>query len=203
MMSKTHITVGIAAAFALTQPETVDGCFCALAGGAVGGIISDIDVKSTPHPKSKDALYGRIAAIAITVVALVADFVLGGGIWKAIEGTSIVQLMLVAVTFFVILLFARLSKHRGFSHSLLLLVLSGLSLFFIYAPLAFCFAAGLLSHLLLDLLNKQPIQMLYPLKRGFCLGLFYADKTSNTVLFIAGLIVAAALLMRFIMVILQ
>ena len=46
MMGKTHLFMGITAAAVLTRPDTVGGCLAALMGGAVGGVLSDIDVKS-------------------------------------------------------------------------------------------------------------------------------------------------------------
>ena len=48
------------------------------------------------------------------------------------------------------------------------------------------FAAAFASHQILDLMNKRPVRLLYPLKKGFSLGLFYADRLANRVFALAG-----------------
>ena len=53
MMSKTHITVDIAASLAICAPMTADTVLAALAGGAAGGIICDIDCSHRRSWKSE------------------------------------------------------------------------------------------------------------------------------------------------------
>lgn len=64
--------------------------------------------------------------------------------------------------------------HRGAFHSLLAAVVFGLALFLYlrlkaqaYVFLAFPFAAGYISHLLLDALNPEGVPFLWPLKLRF------------------------------------
>lgn len=45
MMGKTHITVGIAAAYLITHPQTAPEFIIATVGGSIGGVMADIDVK--------------------------------------------------------------------------------------------------------------------------------------------------------------
>ena len=56
MMSKTHIAVGIAASLVVMQPSTIADCLAAVVGGAIGGDLPDIDVRSNSY--CRDALYG-------------------------------------------------------------------------------------------------------------------------------------------------
>ena len=78
MMGKTHLFMGITAAAVLTRPDTVGGCLAALMGGAVGGVLSDIDVKSGKG--RRDDPDARIMAGGICVLALGVDHLMGGGI---------------------------------------------------------------------------------------------------------------------------
>lgn len=77
MMGKTHIAVGIAAAYLITHPQTAPEFIIATVGGSIGGVMADIDVKIDTSNKyaakaSMDALYGEILAAAISVGALAA-----------------------------------------------------------------------------------------------------------------------------------
>lgn len=45
MMGKTHIAVGIAAAYLITHPQTAPEFIIATVGGSIGGVMADIDVK--------------------------------------------------------------------------------------------------------------------------------------------------------------
>jgi inner membrane protein len=127
---------------------------------------------------------------------LAADFILNAGIWEYILGHIGIPLIIGAIGFIVVCIFMRISNHRGFSHSFLALILLSISLGLMCAPLVLYFAIGFLSHLLLDLLNKQPIRLFFPSEKGFCLKIFYADKTANTVFLIVGLIAIILLLLQ-------
>ena len=83
MMGKTHIAVGIAAAYLITHPQTAPEFIIATVGGSIGGVMADIDVKIDTSNKyaakaSMDALYGEILAVAISVGALAGDYFTGG-----------------------------------------------------------------------------------------------------------------------------
>ena len=78
------------------------------------------------------------------------------------------------------------SGHRGFSHSLLALVLETACLQMIFPAAALPFAAAFASHVLLDIMNKRPVRLLYPLKKGICLGWFYADGLANKAFAVIG-----------------
>lgn len=82
MMSKTHITVGIAAAMAAYCPSDYAGILVSVVGGAIGGVLCDIECKSTPH--NRDALTGRIIVAGITGATILADGLLKNGIWNRI-----------------------------------------------------------------------------------------------------------------------
>ena len=49
MMGKTHMIAGIGAAVLISPPDTIGGCLQALLGGALGGLICDLDVQSSTY----------------------------------------------------------------------------------------------------------------------------------------------------------
>ena len=181
MMGKTHITVGIASALLVGQPSDFAGCLTAIIGGSVGGVMCDIEVRS--NPRCRDALHARLIVLAIVTVALVVEAGIGGPLSRAIFYGNHVVLGVGAAVAAVTAVYSRFwSTHRGFSHSLLALALFSAGLMAILPSLALAFGLGFASHVLLDLMNKKPIQLLlYPSMRGrFCLRLCYASGATNT-----------------------
>ena len=190
MMGKTHIAVGLAASMVLTLPKTKTEFIAAVIGGAIGGVLSDIDVKIDRSNKfaqkaSMDALYGEICAIAIALAAIAAD---------AMRGFSLINRVLAewqtaavgAVAFIVLTVIGELSNHRDRTHSILALVLFTIAVAFIDIPIGVAFFAGYLSHLLIDLFNKSPERLFYPLKKGICFKVCYADRLGNELFFAGG-----------------
>ena len=55
--------------------------------------------------------------------------------------------------------------------------------------MALPFAIGFLSHIGLDLLNKKPVQVFFPVKsRRMCLGWCYANRLANKFLLALGVL---------------
>lgn len=200
MMSKTHITVGVATSLAVCRPTSIAGIFASVIGGSFGGIICDIECKSTPG--MRDALIGRIISLGITATLLFADRILNTGLWSGIISRDKIFLCVGIIMIIVTCFIGRLSEHRTFTHSLVYVALVTFGVFCISPELAIPTLAGCLSHLSIDTLNKKPIPWLYPLdKKGICFNLCYASKTGNAVLMWSGLISSIALLSWRIMII--
>ena len=193
MMSKTHITVGVAASLAVCMPTSTGGIFTAIMGGAIGGILCDIECRSTP--KMRDALQGRFIAAGITGLLLLADWFFNTGIWESILSQDHFSLSLGAIVLIVTCLIGRFSEHRTFTHSLLYVLLITFGFFCITPELLFPVLAGGISHLIIDTFNKKPVPWLYPLlKKGICFKLCYASKVGNEILMWVGLAASIALL---------
>ena len=201
MMGKTHIAVGIATAYMITQPKTATEFVAATVGGSIGGIMADVDVKIDRSNKfaqkaSLDALYGEILAIAISACAIAGDYFTGGQIVQTITAhwqTAVIG----AVMFTALTVIGEISKHRDRTHSLLALGLFSVAALLISFPIGVAFSIGYASHLLIDLLNKSPIRILYPLKKGICIKVCYADRLGNELLLVGGVsIITLYLLMH-------
>ena len=193
MMGKTHIAVGIAAAYAITQPKTMPEFVIATAGGSIGGVMADIDVKIDASNKyalkaSLDALYGEILAAAIAAGSLASDYFTGGSILQEMI-SSLPRFTAGVVLFIILTVIGELSKHRDRTHSIIALALFSLSVFLIEPHIGLAFAIGYSSHLIIDLFNKMPVRILYPLKKGICFKLCYADRLGNELLLIGSVFI--------------
>lgn len=132
------------------------------------------------------SIYGEIAAIILSVALLFADFMAGGGIFKSIIEKPIVPIV---GTFglIVLVILGERSKHRDRTHSLVFLVLFTIAVGLINIPIGVAFFFGYASHLIIDLLNKSPERLFYPLKKGICFKICYADRLGNELLFAVGI----------------
>lgn len=189
MMGKTHMIAGIGAAMLAAPPDTMGGCLQALLGGALGGLICDLDVQSSTY--CQDARVVRNTALLLGAGILFLDWKWNTGIWNHI-GSHLGSGQLLGLGIFLgVTIVGKLSAHRSFTHSFLALGLLTAAFYFLYTPLIPYVAAGFLSHMALDLLNKKPVEILYPWKRGFCLRLFSADGLANSLIFAGSLVFCA------------
>ena len=191
-MSKAHIAVGMAAALAIAPTGSVESCVAAVVGGSVGGVIADCDIH--PSRAHKDALVGRLIVVGIAAVALIADRYVNAGLCDYLVAHLGVPL-LAGIALFAVLTFAGgHTDHRSFTHSLVAMAAFCMAVYLACAPLLPYFAVGYASHLVLDLTNKQGIQLFWPLHKEVCLGLCKAKGMANTVVLIAGFAAAVLLL---------
>lgn len=193
MLGKTHVAVGVAAALVVLQPISVGQCMCAVAGGALGGMICDIDGNwgtENPEYPVADALF---FAIVLALAALF-DWLFGDGLCDWIA--SHVSLLVVppAIAMAALLAFGRASGHRSFMHSLAGCAAFTTCVYFLAEPIAWAFALGYLSHLALDLLNKSGEQLFWPLKIRLCLKFFPANGRANDVALAISIVVSVCML---------
>lgn len=176
----------VAASSAMPEAATVPALALAAAGGAAGGVFPDLDVKSSAHPLRDRA--ARVAAAAMLAGAVALDVAQGGTLLRAAAARGMAPVALGAVALAGLFCAARLSAHRGPSHSLAALVALAAATWLACPPLAAPVAIGMASHLVLDLLNKRPVRLLWPLSRGFCLGLCSSDGVVDACLLVGGLL---------------
>lgn len=198
MLGKTHMIIGISAALAFTRPDTAGQFLLAVGVGAVGAVISDIDVETSDIHRNT----GRVAlfSVAAIVLILALDIFLKLEIvhWIMEDG-SILRIVAGCLLFLIVCIFGKEQPHRSFMHSFLALLLLDFSIALIFPKLISYFTIGFLSHLILDSLNKKKLKLLYPLKDGFCIGLFSADGLANQIFYIAGCITAGVEMILFVL----
>lgn len=196
MTGKTHWAVGTAAALCMTQPSNVREWVLCIGAASVGSVISDIDVTTSD---SRETL-NRITVVAVLAAAAVAAAEARwhlGIVRNFDRESSLFRLIVGFGVFLAVCMFGKNQPHRSFMHSFLGWFLLGGVAGLIYPAMAPYFSAAMLSHMMIDLLNRRNVRLLYPLKKGFCFGVCSADGWVNRSLFLAGMavIVIASVLM--------
>lgn len=187
MLSKTHLACGIATSLAVLQPATPKELAIAVIGGALGGSVPDIDL--VKNRTNLDSIFTQTTAFVIAVAAIIADYYYDFGIIRYLSnhpGSAITGI----VFYIVLMVIGFYAPHRGFTHSILALVLFSASVNIVYSQITMAYACGYISHLALDLLNRKPVQLFYPIRKGFCLHLCYSNRRANRVLFVLGTILS-------------
>ena len=211
MMGRTHVACGVMASLMLLTPESVSGCLCAVAGGALGGWLPDIDVRDTG--RAHDAYSGAVTCLFVTLVALVTD-VWWGSVAKSHlheigidvldtyqTGSALAWAMqhfgadcILGLACFILLCIAgSLTRHRTFTHSLAMLVALTLCTSVFLRPVTFAFAIGYASHILLDLLNHRGVCVLWPIGKGYSVGLVRARGICDRFLLIADTAISVSI----------
>ena len=188
MMGKTHFTIGLATSLLVMRPDSLGECAAALIAGSFGGITPDVD---TMNQSNSSRVF--LHALVTTLGALVVDFFMDLGICEAILANQ-TRALIGLIGFVTLWIFGYFSDHRTFTHSLTAMFLFSLCVGCIYEPLALCYMAAYLSHLLLDMLNKKKIPLLYPLDFGVAFKFCYASSKVDTVFWYIGGIVSAVML---------
>ena len=189
MMGKTHTACGIASALVITRPETVPGVLGAVTFGALGGLICDADVFSINHHLTKVTKPIVFLACAVLLIIII-DSIFRIGLLGIISRYISIQQITGFVLFLAVCIISMFTDHRSFAHSLLALLIETFCFMLMYGPVAKYFAIGFISHILLDMLNKMPVRIFFPAKKGFCLKLCVADGTVNSILLVVGTIIS-------------
>ena len=192
MMGKTHLTVGIAAALAAARPSTVPDCLAAVLGGAIGGVLCDIDtLRNDGH---NDSIAVQLGALGIAAGILAVDRWRNMGLCASVLALVENRLTCSVLALLVLWFIGFFSNHRGFTHSIAAGALFSQAVWMLCSAVALPFAAAYASHVILDLTNKKGVRLLFPMKGGVYLGLFYSDRTANDLLFILGIIASIFLI---------
>ncbi len=207
MMGPTHVAVGAACALAVAQPTGVAECLVCLAGGALGGMICDIDCGRRGGLKRlagegagrvrgvagrRDLVVGWVLVLACLALWLLASWQEGNDLRESLVGAVGERRLLGLAALAGLCVAGYLTRHRSFTHSVFGLALMTGAVWAVFEPLALPFACGMVSHVVLDLLNAQPVRLLYPAKHGFCLRLFKANGIADAMLLTAGVVASAA-----------
>ena len=190
MLGKTHVSAGMAASLLVLQPVSVAPLVCALLGGALGGWISDIDVRGAKLVR------GAIVSVCVVALAFASRFLA-----EMLSEVEALQAMapemgpasvVGAALFATITLFGSVTAHRTFTHSIVGCALWYVAASLLWPQIAPAFGIGLCSHLILDLLNKAPkgsMRLFFPFKTRVCLDVCRADGFANALVWSTSVIV--------------
>lgn len=185
MTGKTHLAVGIGATLIAVQPRSISELSLCIGASAVGSIISDIDIKGSGSRKmlNKTLLILAVSLVILVLVELKWKF----GIYSSLS-TSVVRMLTGFFIFIGICIYGKSRPHRTFMHSLLGFVLISVAANIIIPEASVYFAVGMLSHIIIDMLNYKKVNILYPAKFGVSLDVCKADGIVNKVLFYVGIL---------------
>lgn len=190
MLGKTHVSAGMAASLLVLQPVSIAPLACALLGGALGGWISDIDVRGAKLVR------GTIVSVCVAALAFASRFLAEVlprvAALQAIAPEMGPASVMGAALFAGVTLFGSLTAHRTFTHSIVGCALWYVAVCLLWPQIAPAFGIGLCSHLILDLLNKVSkgsMQLFFPLKTRVCLDVCRADGFANALIWSASVIV--------------
>jgi len=177
MLGKTHAAVGTASALLIMGGAVAHHPVSLVTGatlGAIGGLVPDIDLNSK-HAKAV-GFSSRGADKNLTSSLAMSTTIAG----------------LIALTVLVVL--GLNSNHRGFTHSILALVLFSTAAYAVVGNSSTWFAIGYASHLVIDLFNKKGESLLFPINVKVCFNLCAADGITNKLLGSLATVASALLL---------
>lgn len=172
MDGQTHAALGAATALVIIRPAEPKTLIATAAVGAFAGILPDIDTG------------GKVASIihkiTLAFIWIVCFFVCqaaltGSTVIESIDDSGMAINMLGLAILIGFSIFGDTQPHRGFTHSVLALLIASFSAYLIFKNLALAFCIGYASHLLIDLFNKKGERLLWPLHYRWCLNLCKAN----------------------------
>lgn len=186
MRCRTHIVVANALSLALLQPQNIKELSICIGAATIGGVISDLDVRTSDSHKAVDFV------ILLTLLGILVSYFLdlkyNYGIYKLVINSPYYINILGILLILGICFFGMHQPHRSFLHSFLAIFLLTGILFICYDYIWLPFLIGMLSHVSLDIFNKRRVKLFYPLGRGLSFKLCSYDSFIDTTIFIVGLI---------------
>jgi inner membrane protein len=183
LTSKTHLAVGCAAALFITSPDSLSELITCLGISSIGSVISDVDASRSESRKN----LRKITAVTVigTAAILASDHFLNTSVIPGIRNNSELLRMVTGFLIFIgICIFGTTRPHRSFMHSLAGTAAITLSFAVIIPSSAVYMAIPMLSHILIDMLNKKGVRILYPLKKPMIsFDICYSDGIVNKLLF--------------------
>ena len=167
MMGVTHIYIGTMSAVLLTELESPCNCLAAMIGGSLGGIFCDLDLGNC----RSEAWRARVHACLLTGFCLMIDLFFDMGLLRNMLLQNTSEQLLGTTGLLCLGCFAMTQPHRGWAHSVGAAAAAGFCAELVCPGLGFPFLAGMGSHILLDLLNRKPLQLFWPIPGGYCLGI--------------------------------
>ena len=191
MTYRTHLAAGYAAVLYTFSPDTLTELILSTGTAAIGSVISDVDA-SESHSRNNLAKVSAVTFLSIAGV-LAADHFAGTDIASRFSSSaSLVRLFTGFLIFLGVCIFGAHLPHRSFMHSIAGTIAVTFSFSLILPSAGPYMAVSMLSHIIIDMLNKKKVQLFFPLPKpriGF--GICSADGSINNLLFYV--FIAAAL----------
>lgn len=188
MGGSTHIVIGAASAVIISNPKSTKELILSTGIGALGGLISDIDTGRSKITSAVRSfliilLVGSFIVVktnnpmSVSVLKFMKEYILQSSNTK----------QFIACIFFLILLIAgTFTKHRSVTHSIEYALCMAAIIYFINPFMPRPLFAGMVSHMLLDLLNFKKVTISIFLKFEVCLKICKSDGLINWLMTMFG-----------------
>lgn len=195
MQCRTHIAFGVAVSAAMVHTADIKTLLITIAGATIGSAIPDLD----SYNSELSQILNKITAIIVSTIiicAVVSYMFKIDIIDKIIQFKNITNILIGTLIFLLVSILGSYTKHRTFMHSV---VCMGIYYFvlstFLSQSFTVPFVVGMLSHIVLDLLNHVGVSVLCPFsEKRFCLDLCDSDGIVNRILFYASIFGTACMM---------
>lgn len=152
MDERTHAALGAATALIIIRPTELKTLIATAAVGGFSGILPDIDTGGKVAP-----IIHKITAAFICIICffIVQAALTGSTVIESINSSEIGVNLLGLDVLFAFSIYGGTQPYRGFTHSLLALLIASFGAYLIFRNLALAFGIGYASHLLIDRVNKK------------------------------------------------
>lgn len=185
MRCKTHIVAANTILLFAYSPKTPKELIVSLSVCTLGSIISDLDIRTSDVHKMIDGI--TIFSFITTLIAYLIDLKYNYGIFTTIKN-GIMYLPIIGILLTLgITFYGSHQPHRSFLHSILGAALLTTIFYYCFGNIWKYFLVGILSHILLDLLNKKSIRLFYPSKKGYRLNLCEYGGLIDSIIFYSSI----------------
>ena len=174
MQGKTHAAAGILTAITLSSGWPLKEQTFIIPAAAVGALLPDIDLGDS----NSSCLLRSVTAALFYVTAGVYTQDYSGVI---LESTSVLS-VIGFIIFTLLCFYGKSTEHRTFTHSFVGMFLYTICMYMILPKTSLFFFAGYAGHLALDSLNKKKLNLFWPLRGSFYIGICKANGIVNKIL---------------------
>lgn len=196
MNCRTHAVIGSAVALTLLNTSDLKTIIGGTALTVAGSYLVDIDTPKSKGSKVTNGIFE--VCIIVGLLEILSRFKGDSLLRNLIAIKSIGQLLPALGFLMVVLIIGKNSTHRGFTHSILGTIAMTVPIYMIFGSLSSWFLVGYVSHILTDMTTKMPVKILYPMKKGFSLGLWHSDGIVDKIMFMGAWLVIIVSVIRII-----
>lgn len=182
MTGKTHCITAVAAAITIIQPHEPEVILLGSSLAFLGGLTPDVDLYQSKLGRKVTKFMVSIFSVLLLLLLLKQSFQFDLSAYLSVSDllNSIPQ---GPILFILLCSMGLNTKHRTFTHSILGGILFTLCIYLTFPSYWIYFLIGYISHLALDFLNKEGMELLFPIGRKFSIPLFKSKNAyANTLL---------------------
>ncbi|MDO4554838.1 MAG: metal-dependent hydrolase [Lachnospiraceae bacterium] len=197
MTGKTHCTAAVASAIIIIQPREPETLLLGAAAAFLGGLTPDVDLFQSKLGRKISRFMISIFSVLLFLLLLKQTFQFNLSAYIPID-LLLESLPKGPLLYLLLCSMGLNTKHRTFTHSLLGTALFTLCFYLCLPACWLYFLLGYLSHLFLDLWNKEGMELFFPLEKRVSIPICKSKNTyANALMVSVSICVIAIYLFRF------